>query len=192
MSKNRTFYQSIALLAIATGILLMIPLIAMQFSAEVEWTLIDFIFAGSIIFGTGFIYKLITTKSGDVTYKVAIGFALFTGLLLIWTNLAVGIIGSENNPVNLLYFGVIVIGIIGSLIARFQSRGLALTMYTMALAQALIAAIVLIGGFYESPPSTVFHILGINSFFITLFVTSALLFTYNARRNFSVLSSSPS
>lgn len=182
MKTDRNFYQSIALMALTTGLLLMIPLIAMQFTEEVVWTLSDFIFAGTLLFGTGLTYKLITRKSGETIYRIAVGFALFTGLFLIWTNLAVGIIGSEDNPVNLLYFGVIFVGIIGALMARFRSKGMDLTMFAMALAQALVAAIALIGGFYQSPPSTVFHIIGINGFFITLFIVSALLFRYDFQK----------
>ncbi len=181
MNTDSNFYQSIAGLALATGLLLMIPLIAMQFTDEVVWTFSDFIFAGTLLFGIGLTYKLITRKSGEIAYRVAIGFALFTGFFLIWTNLAVGIIGTEDNPVNLLYFGVIFVGVIGALMARFRSREMVLTMFAMALAQTLVAAIALIGGFYQSPPSTVFHIIGVNGFFITLFVVSALLFRYAAQ-----------
>ena len=187
MSTNSTFYQSIAFLGVTTGIMLMVPLIAMQFTDEVAWTLSDFIFAGCILFGTSVIYKLVTRKTQDTIYKIAIGFALLVGIFLIWTNLAVGIIGSEDNPINLLYFGVILVGIIGSFLTRFRSQGLALTMFSMAVAQAFVAAIALIGTFYQSPPSTVSHIIGINGFFITLFVVSALLFRYSTHRNFATL-----
>ena len=186
MNENRNFYQSIGLLALTTGILLMIPLIAMQFTKEVVWTLSDFVIAGTLLFGTGLTYKLITRKSNKPTYSIAVGFALFTGLFLIWVNIAVGIIGSEDNPINLLYFGVIFVGIIGAFMARFQSKGMTLAMYAMAIAQALIATIALIGGFYQSPPSTAFHIIAVNGFFITLFVVSALLFRYTAHRNFAI------
>lgn len=180
MNSDNKLNQSIGLLAIATGVLLLIPLIAMQFTDEVVWTLSDFIFAGTLIFGTGLTYKLITRKSGNVAYRIAVGFALATGFFLIWTNLAVGIIGSEDNPVNLLYFLVLFIGISGAFIARFRPHGLSLTMFTMAFAQALVAAIALAGGFYQSPPSSVFEILAVNSFFITLFMVSAMLFRYTA------------
>lgn len=178
MNTDRNFYQSIALLALITGFLLIVPLIAMQFTEEVVWTLSDFILAGTLLFGTGLSYKLATKNTGEIVYRIAIGFALFTGLFLIWVNLAVGIIGSEDNPVNLLYFGVFFVGIIGALISRFQSQGMELTMFAMALTQALVTVIALIGGFYQSPPSTTFHIIGVNGFFITLFVISALLFRY--------------
>lgn len=178
-SKNVTFYKSIAGLALATGFLLMIPLIAMQFTNEVLWTLSDFIIAGTFLFGTGLTYKLITRKTGKVTYRVAIGFALFTGLFLLWVNGAVGIIGSENNPINLLYFGVIAVGVIGAILARFQAAGLVYTMIAMACAQALVAAIALIGGYHSYPENAVFEIISVNGFFIMLFIISALLFRYD-------------
>lgn len=187
MNTEHKFYQSIGLLALTTGLLLLIPLIAMQFTDEVVWTLSDFVIAGTLLFGTGLTYKLITRKSSKTAYHVAIGFALFTGLFLVWVNGAVGIIGSEDNPINLLYFGVILLGIIGAFIARFQAKKMALTMYAMAIAQALVAVLALIGGFYQSPPSTVFHIISVNGFFIMLFVVSALLFRYTANGSHSIL-----
>jgi len=186
MNTDRKIYKPTASVALATGLLLLIPLIAMQFSDEVVWTLSDFIFAGTLIFATGFTYILVTRvlapRMGDnIVYRVAVGFALFTGLFLIWVNGAVGIIGSEDNPVNALYFGVIAVGIIGAFIARFRPQGMVFTMFAMAIAQALIAAIAIIGGLYQSPPSTVFHIIGVNGFFIMLFVIAALLFRHTAQ-----------
>lgn len=183
---DRKFYQSIAGLALATGFLLLIPLIAMQFTDEVVWTHSDFIIAGTFLFGTGLTYKLVTRKSGDFAYRVAVGFALFTGLFLLWVNGAVGIIGSENNPVNRLYFGVIAVGIIGAFIARFESQKMVYVMIAMAIAQVLVAAIALIGGYYQTPPSTVFQIIGVNGFFFTLFIVSALLFRYAAQEQAKV------
>ncbi len=183
MNTDRKIYKPAAGLALATGLLLLIPLIAMQFSDEVVWTLSDFIFAGTLIFGTGFAYILVTRvlapRMGDnIVYRVAIGFALFTGLFLIWVNGAVGIIGSENNEINLLYFGVIAVGIIGALLARFKPTGMMFTLFTMAVAQALIAVVALFTGMAEVPGSSVYEILAVNGFFITLFVVAALLFRY--------------
>lgn len=178
MNTDNKLYHSIAKLILTTGAILLIPLIAMQFTNEEVWDGTDFMVAGTLLLGVGLTYTLITRKTENMAYRAAIGFALFTGFFLIWVNLAVGIIGSEDNPANMMYFGVIVIGIIGTLIARFRSPGMAWVMFAMALAQASVAVIVLIGGLYQSPPSTVFHIIGLNGFFITLFVVSALLFRY--------------
>lgn len=186
MNTDRNFFQSLAVLAVVTGFLLLIPLMGMQFSDEVVWTPSDFIVAGTLLFGTGFMYLLATQilapRMGDyIVYRFAVGFALLTGLFLLWANLAVGIIGTEDNPANLLYFGVIAIGLIGAFIAHFKPQGMAYTMFAMALAQALAATIALAGGMYQSPPSSVVEILGVNGFFIMLFVGSAMLFRYTAR-----------
>jgi hypothetical protein len=185
MNTDGTLTKSIAGPALVTVILLLIPLVAMQFTDEVDWTLSDFIFAGILLFGTGLTYKLVTRKSGRIAYRVAVGFALLTGLFLIWSNLAVGIIGSENNPINLMYFGVIIVGIIGALIARFQSPGMAYTMFAMAIAQVLAAVIALIAGMHRLPDSSVIEIVGVNGFFILLFAVSALLFRYAAQERAS-------
>jgi hypothetical protein len=181
MNTDRKLYQSIAGLALGTGVLLLIPLIAMQFTGEVDWDLADFIVMGTLIFGTGLTYKLITRKSGEFKYRVAIGFALATGFFLIWANLAVGIIGSENNPINLLYFGVVAVGITGAFISRFQSHKMAFVMFALALAVALVAISALITGMHRSPGSSVFEILVVNGFFMLLFAISALLFRHAAQ-----------
>lgn len=178
MNADRTFYQSIAGLALATGSLLLVPLVAMQFTGEVVWTPADFVFAGALMFGTGLTYKLVTRKSGVIIYKIAVGLALFAGLFLVWTNLAVGITGSEDNTINFMYFGVVAVGIIIAFFTRFKSRGMAHAMFSMAFAQALVGTIALVGGFYQSPTSSIIEIVGIHGFFIALFVISGLLFRY--------------
>jgi predicted membrane channel-forming protein YqfA (hemolysin III family) len=180
MNTETKFYQSISFLATITGLLLLVPLAAMQFTDEVIWTLSDFIFAGVMIFGSGLFYKFVTRQSKNILYKVAIGFGLLTGFFLIWVNLAVGIVGSEDNPANLMYFAVIGVGLIGSFISRFDSEKMEKVMYGMALTQGFIAAIILLFGLYQTPPSTVIEIIGVNSFFIVLFAVSGLLFRYVA------------
>lgn len=180
MNTDSKLYQSIANLALATAVLLLMPLLAMHFTEEVVWTLSDFIVAGVLLFGTGFTYKMVTRKAGDIAYRVAVGCSLATGLVLIWVNLAVGIAGAEDNPANLMYFGVPVVGIIGAIVSRVHPKGMALTLVATAFAQALIVVIVLAGGMYQSPPSSVMEILMVNGFFVSLFVVSALLFRYAA------------
>lgn len=178
MNTDQKLHQPIAALAFMIALILLIPLLAMQFTNEVHWTLSDFIFAGGLLFGTGLMYILATRMTVNTAYRVAVGFALFTGLFLIWTNAAVGIIGSEDTPFNVMYFGVIAVGIIGGFFVRFRPHGMVRTMFAMVLAQGVITAIALAGGFYQFPTSTVFHIIGVNGFFITLLVVSALLFRY--------------
>lgn len=188
MNTDNKLSQSITGPALATVFILLIPLVAMQFTDEVAWNLFDFIFAGTLLFGTGLTYKLVTRKSTDIAYRVAVSFALFCGLFLIWVNGAVGIIGSEKNEINLLYFGVIAVGIIGAIITRFQSQGMSITLFVMAFTQALIASIALITGMHQTPDSSVIEILGVNGLFVTMFLIAALWFRYVAREQTDSLS----
>src|SRR5688572_8042949 len=66
-----------------------------------------------------------TTMLARNVYRFAVGVALAAALFLVWMNLAVGLIGTEDNPANLLYGGVLAVGIIGAIIARFRPHGMA-------------------------------------------------------------------
>ncbi len=156
--------------------ILLIPLVAMQFTDEVVWTLSDFAIAGFFLFGAGLTYEFIARKGSNTAYRTAVGVAVATALLLVWVNGAVGLIGSEDNPINLLYFGVLAVGIIGVIIARFRSRGMMSVLFLTAIAQALVAVIALIAGEHQSPVSSVSEIVIVNGFFIALWLGSALLF----------------
>jgi peptidoglycan/LPS O-acetylase OafA/YrhL len=112
-----------------------------------------------------------------------VGLALFTALFLLWANLAVGIIGSEDNPANWMYVGVLAIFIIGALLARFQPRRMEKTLYVTALAQVLVTVIALATGLQREPESSVLHILAVNGFFIALWIGSAFLFRLAAGRD---------
>ena len=93
-----------------------------------------------------------------------------------------GIIGSEDNNANVMYFGVLAVGIIGAIIARFRPHGMARALFATALAQALVAVIALIITLRSpwSPPG-VLGTLILNGFFAALFVGSAWLFREAAR-----------
>lgn len=77
-------------IAIVTGIILSIPLIAMQFTSEVSWDSTDFIVMGSLIFGMGSLFVL-TARKIERKYWPFAGIAFFLALLYIWAELAVGI-----------------------------------------------------------------------------------------------------
>lgn len=74
--------------------ILLIPLIAMQFTAEVNWTPVDFVVAGVLLLGTGLLFDLVIRKIKNINYRVAISVALLIVLLLTWAELAVGIFGT--------------------------------------------------------------------------------------------------
>lgn len=174
--------KNIIRIALATAFILLLPLLAMQITDEVNWTLFDFVVMGVLLFGSGLMYELIARKGSSVAYRVAVGVAVAAGLLLIWLNLAVGLIGSEDNPANVLYLGVLAVGFIGAIIARLKPRGMARVLFAMALAQVLVPVIALIiwKPSFTEPPGVV-GVFFLNAFFVMLFVGSALLFRRAAR-----------
>lgn len=113
-------------------------------------------------------------------YRAAVGVALAAAFILVWMSLGVGVIGADGDPANLMYGGVLAVGIIGVIIARFQPHGMARALFATALAQALVAVIALVAGL-GSAYSPAYEILGINGIFVALWVGSAWLFRYAAR-----------
>jgi len=111
----------------------------------------------------------------NIKYWLAVGGASAGALLLVWLSLGVGIIGEDGDPANLMYFAVIAVGIFGSLIARFRPRGMGRVLVAMALAQAVVAAIALVGGL-GYPWSGPLELVLLNGFFVVLFLGSAWLF----------------
>lgn len=74
--------------------LLLIPLIAMQFTKEVDWSISDFIIMGIMLFSTGLLIEVVLSKVTSLQGRVILcGVVLFV-FLLIWAELAVGIFGS--------------------------------------------------------------------------------------------------
>ncbi len=168
--------KKILFVALATVLILMVPLVAMQFSAEVDWGVGDFFIMGMLVFGTGLAYVLLSRISESIAYRAAVAIAVVAGLLLVWVNLAVGIIG-EPGGINLVYFGVLQIGIIGAAVARLKPRGMARALYSTAFVQALVPVIALIVGrpALDDPPGIV-GVFILNGFFVVMFVVSASLF----------------
>lgn len=180
---RRSIRRRMWYVAIATASILVIPLAAMMFTTGVNWSLPDFLVMAILLFGTGLTYVLITRISDNIAYRAAVGVAVVAGLLLIWMNLAVGIIGSEDNPANLLYAGVITVIITGARMARLRPQGMAVTMFLAALAQMLVPVIAVSiwrSAMEESPGIRGVFIL--NAFFTAMFAVSGLLFRYAARK----------
>ncbi|MBL0022458.1 MAG: hypothetical protein IPP23_09330 [Sphingomonadales bacterium] len=137
--------------------LILTPLVAMQFTDEVHWTGSDFLFA-IIVFGTvGLLFELSVRLFPDYFYRAGMGCALLASFMIVWANAAVGMIGNEDNPINLLFFGVVLIALTGAIIARFRAQGMALAMLVALITQISIATIFgLLGG---DPRGGIFSIL---------------------------------
>lgn len=81
-------------IVLTSALLLLIPFVAMQFTHEVNWTFIDFVVAGVLLMGTGFLLDLIIRKTNKISYRIALIVMLLIVFLLIWAELAVGIFGT--------------------------------------------------------------------------------------------------
>jgi hypothetical protein len=79
---------------LAVTLLLLIPVIAMQFTTEVRWSPFDFVIAAVLLFGTGILCEVVMRKVHKTGQRIALCGALLTTLLLIWLELAVGIFGT--------------------------------------------------------------------------------------------------
>ena len=119
---------------------------------------------------------------GTDSYRFATILALATAFILVWLIGAVGVIGVEGDPFDLMYFGVLAIGLIGAIAARLRPHGMARALFATAFAQALVTFVALIVGKHQSSVSSVPEILILNGFFITLFLVSARLFGNAARQ----------
>lgn len=80
---------------LAVAILLSIPLIAMQFTKEVDWKLLDFVIMGTLLLGTGIMCEIVLRTVKSLPYRLVICAALLLGLFLVWAELAVGIFGTR-------------------------------------------------------------------------------------------------
>lgn len=79
---------------LAAELVLLIPLVAMQFSDEWDWGVADFIIVSILLAGVGFGFQLIVAGAKNNSRQVAIGIVLAAAMILTWMELAVGIFGS--------------------------------------------------------------------------------------------------
>ena len=154
----------------------MLPLFAMQVTDKVVWDLTDFAFLGALLIGVGVTYELAVRKTRNTAYRSAVGVALAAVFILVGVNGAVGVIGTAHDDANLMYGGVLVVGIIGAVIARFRPYGMVRALFATAIAQALVAIIALLAGFGSTGSIWPLDILVLTGFFTALWLLSAWLF----------------
>ena len=165
--------------------LLALPLVAMQFTKEVTWSLGDFVVFGGMLLMVGIPLELAARASRSWAYRGAAILALLGMFLTIWANLAVGIVGSEDNPANQLFFVALLVGIVGTAVARAKAQGMAWAMAATAVALEAAFAVAVVGPTDEPFVPHVREFIG-TSVFAALFVASALLFRRAARGQVSL------
>lgn len=126
--------------------LLLTPLVAMQFTPEVNWTAGDFVFA-ALMFGTvGLLLELAVRMTRNGFYRAGSACAVLSAFLLVWVNGAVGLVGDEGSETNMLFLVVPVVALLGAIFVQFRGPGMAWAMFAAGTVQAGLAAIFGISG----------------------------------------------
>ena len=81
------------ILFIILGILL-VPLIAMQFTSEVNWGIEDFALMAVLLLGTGLLIEMVLRYVQSKGNRILLCSLIIIALFLVWAEMAVGIFGS--------------------------------------------------------------------------------------------------
>jgi hypothetical protein len=109
---SRTAHRSAVRVGLATAFILLLPLVAMQFTDEVDWGLADFVFAGALLGGTGLLLELAARKPGRIAYRAA---AAAIGVAAI-------VLGEADDAPGLVLFGGLLIAGTVALAVRTAQR----------------------------------------------------------------------
>jgi hypothetical protein len=157
--------------------LLVTPAVMMVRQADGwQWSPPDFVFAAVLLYGTTGLIDLAIRKGGSTAYRLGAGLAALTAFLLIWINGAVGVIGNEDNPANLVFIAIILVALAGSILARFGASGMSRAMLAAcALNTAVAAAVPLFAWGADEPPGALGLTILIGGFASMWGLSSALL-----------------
>lgn len=176
--ENLTQMQTTAIFrwVLITAAVLAVPALAMAFDIGVpdpgsgtdgvNWGPMDFAIIGVLVLGSGLLYEYAAMRARNVAHRAAVGIAVTAGLLLVWVNLAVGMMDVE--PGNLLYVLVLLVALVGAAIGRFEPREASIAMFAAAGAHAVVAIVALVTSLGPTLPA--------DAFFVGAWIASALLF----------------
>jgi hypothetical protein len=163
---------------LVTAAVLAIPALAMAFdigvpdpgqgTEGVNWGPMDFAIMGVLVLGAGLLFEYASSRGGSVAHRAAVGIAVLAGIGLVWVNLAVGMIGDEGNPANLMYVLVLFVALVGAAIGRFEPREASIAMFATAATHIVVVVIALVAGLGPQVLA--------DAFFIGAWIASALLF----------------
>jgi hypothetical protein len=146
------------------------------------WDMLDFAVFGALVAAAAIAFHVTTRLTNNSAFRAAVAVALAGAFILVWVNGAVGIIGDASNDANLLYFGVLAVGAVGSFLTRFKPRGMAHVLAAMTVAQALVAVAALVAGWGANGPSWPADVVVLTGFFMVLWLLSAWLFRLAGRQ----------
>lgn len=163
------------------ALLLAAPWLAMRVTDEVAWSAGDFALFAAMLGGAGLTLELAAMRSRELAYRAGAVLAVGAAFLMVWACLAVGIVGGEDDPINLAYPGVVVLGLAAAALGRFRASGLSRAMLVVAAALVAVAVFAFARG-ASGPPGETTEILVAHGVFAGLFLGASLLFGLAARR----------
>ena len=156
--------------------LLITQAVMMQVSKEWNWGPASFVLAGIMICGPILVYERTVRLWPSLAYRGGAAVAMVVSFLMIWINLAVGIVG-EDNPINFSFFMLIFGSAVGAFAARFQPDGMARAMLGTAAVQVLLAIAIATAPSTQREPGGAVGSLVLCGFFAGLWLVSAALFS---------------
>ncbi len=137
-----------------------------------NWDALDYMAALALVAGSTGAYWIATRSARSLWHHVAVLIAAGGALLMLWMQLAVGLIGSGAHPINEAMGLVLVVGATGALLSRFRASGLRTTLLVAAGTQMVLGAI----GFILLPAEFFSDTFLVTAFFSGLWTASAFLF----------------
>lgn len=163
--------------------LLCVPAIAMRYTSEVDWSPGDFVVMGVLFASILGAYEFLASQAPSFAYRAASVLTTLGLFLLIWMNMAVGIIGSENNDANLMFAAVVAIIVGGACVARFKPAGMGRALLAAAAAQLAVGVIALAGDLGIEGRGWPRDVIVLTIFFAGLWATAGTLFRASGRES---------
>ena len=161
------------------AILLIIPLVMMQFMPDWNWTIGDFLVAGTAIGAVGLLYELAERSSRLRAYRIGAAIALGACFLLVWSTL----VRDDGNGIG--FFLVVLASALGTFAGRTAADAMARTMLGVAVMQALLGLAVATAPSVAQAPGAVAFYLLYTGFFCITWLASAACFHVAARTDTS-------
>ena len=111
------------------------------------WTASDFVIMGLLLGSVGLAIEFLVRRSGNAFARLGSVIAVIAAFLTIWVNMAVGMIGSEDNPYNLLFLLVLVFVLLAGIAVRLRANAMVWILGIAALLQLALA----LGGMEVDP-----------------------------------------
>lgn len=149
----------------------LVPVVAELTMEEMGWGAEDFVVWAVMLATAAGCFTLASRAAGSFIHRAGAVLAIGTGFMLVWINLAVGFIGAEDHPANLMYAGVLLVAVAGALLARGRAAGMARAMLATAAAHGVVGAVALLAAL-----DTRWVVTAANAIFVVLWLLSAALF----------------